>query len=64
MTEDERADLIWSAPRDKWIALSQDETRLLAEADTLDDVLEKATATGEDDPLVMRTPKEWTSLAI
>ena len=52
-----------SAPLDKWIALSEDESSILAVGDTLMELSEKLDAAGEDDAVVMKTPPAWGPFA-
>jgi hypothetical protein len=54
-----RLDLLRSAPLDSWVALSQDESRILASGRDLNEVIEKTHAIGESDPLILKTPPVW-----
>jgi len=49
-----------SAPLQRWIALSADETRVVADADTFEEVTAAAERNGETDPVILRTPENWT----
>jgi hypothetical protein len=55
----DRLALLERAPLDKWIALSQDETRIVAEGATYAEVV-AALNEDEDDPIVLRVPEDWT----
>jgi hypothetical protein len=48
------------APLDRWVALSSDESRIIAEGDSFIAVSADAEATGEPDPLILRVPENWT----
>jgi hypothetical protein len=48
-----------SAPLSRWIALSSDETRVVADAETFEDVVTEAERHGESDPVIIRTPENW-----
>ncbi|MBZ5629419.1 MAG: DUF5678 domain-containing protein [Acidobacteriia bacterium] len=58
MTPQAHADLLRSAPLDKWIALSSDESRIVAVGDTFADAATKAHEAGEDDPLILKMPPQ------
>jgi hypothetical protein len=49
---------------DAWIALSEDETRIVAIGRDYNDVAEKADATGETDVLILKTPSSWSPLSV
>ena len=48
-----------SAPLNRWIALSADETRIVADADTFEEVATAAERNGEPDPIILRVPENW-----
>ena len=54
-----RLDLLRSAPLDSWVALSQDESRIVATGRNLNEVIEQTHAMGERDPLILKTPPAW-----
>jgi hypothetical protein len=54
-----RLDLLRSAPLNSWVALSQDESRIVAAGQNLDEVIATTHAMGEQDPLILRTPPAW-----
>ena len=54
-----RLDALANAPLDKWIALSADESRIVAEGDSFGAVAEELERMGENDALVMRVPDDW-----
>lgn len=55
-----RLEALASAPLDRWIALSADETRIVAEGSTFEEVALAAERAGESDPLILRVPEDWT----
>ena len=59
-----RLEILRSAPLNKWIALSEDESRLVAVGDDYSEVSEKADAAGEADAVILKTPAEWASFAV
>ena len=46
-----RLEALRSAPLDRWVALSQDETRIVAVGQTFSEVSAKCDEAGEKDPL-------------
>jgi len=52
------------APLDSWVALSEDETRIVAVGSTYKEVSEKSDQAGETDPIIVKTPAEWAPVSI
>jgi hypothetical protein len=50
-----------NAPLDRWIALSADETRVVAEGESFSDVADKLDRLGDTDALILRVPDDWIS---
>lgn len=59
-----RLELLRSAPLNKWIALSEDESEIVAIGDTFGEVSERSDRAGVSDPLILKTPEEWTALSV
>ena len=59
-----RLELLRSAPLNKWIALSEDESRIVAVGDTFGEVSELSDLAGFSDPLILKTPEEWVPLSL
>ena len=55
-----RLALLSTAPANRWIALSSDETRIVATGETFQEVAEAAERSGEFDPLIIHVPSDWT----
>jgi hypothetical protein len=53
-----------SAPLDKWIAISEDESRIIAVGETYSEVSDLSDAAGEDDPIILRTPPAWEPISV
>jgi len=49
--------LLEGVPRGAWVAVSHDETKIIAYAAELQEVLQKARQAGEDSPVIMRVPE-------
>jgi hypothetical protein len=52
------------APLDAWIALSDDETKLIAHGGTYQDVVDQLVKMGDDSSFVMKTPASWDLLSV
>ena len=55
----ERAKILRDAKPNTWVALSADESKLLAVSEDYLEALEKAEATGEKEPVLIRRPDSW-----
>jgi hypothetical protein len=53
--------LLAGVPKGAWVALSKDESRVVAYASELQEVLKKANEAGEKDPVVIRVPESDAS---
>ena len=60
MTPEERLRVLRDAPRDCWIAVAEEEARVVAFGQSLSDVADEAERCGVHDPLMIRTPKQWS----
>ena len=54
-----RLNALRAAPLNRWVALSSDESRIVAEGRTFRDVVVAAEQNGETDPVIVRVPDEW-----
>jgi hypothetical protein len=61
---DPRFELLKSAPLDSWVALSEDETRIVAIGSSYNEVVEKSQSAGVSDPVLVKTPKEWLPISL
>ncbi len=52
-------DLLKTAPLDSWVALSEDESRIVAVGRGYREVVEKSEAAGEHEPVILKTPPVW-----
>jgi len=64
ITDDPRLEALRSAPLDSWIALSEDETKIVAIGATYEEVAHKSELAGVSDPVILKTPKAWLSLSV
>jgi hypothetical protein len=61
---DIRLELLRKAPLDSWIALSEDETKIVAVGATFEEVARKSELAGVSDPVLLKTPKIWLPLSV
>ena len=61
---DSRFEALKSAPLDTWIALSEDETKIVATGSSYEDVVQKSESAGVSDPVLVKTPKAWLPLSV
>ena len=52
--------LLLDSPKNSWIALNEEETRIVGTGATLEEAVSAAKRNGIDDPLVLLSPKAWT----
>jgi hypothetical protein len=63
-TSNERLELLRSAPLNTWLALSADETRIVATGRTFMEADEAARKTGEQGYFLTKTPHAWLPRAM
>ncbi len=59
-----RSEALRGAPLDSWIALSEDETRVIATGATYEEVSKQLDEAGDKDSVILKTPKSWLPLAV
>lgn len=59
-----RLKALQSAPLDCWIALSEDETKIVATGATYSEVAENSDRAGVSDPLIVKIPAQWAPLSV
>jgi len=62
--EDTRLDVLRSAPLNSWIALSEDESKIVAVGSTFSEVVTNSEEAGVSDPIIIKTPKAWAPLSV
>jgi hypothetical protein len=61
---DARLNALRTAPMDSWIALSADESTIVAVGVSFEEVTRNSEIAGVEDPLVIKTPKSWLPLSV
>jgi len=59
-----RLEALRSAPPDSWVALSKDESKIVAVGPSYQETVKKSEEAGEPDPVLLKTPKRWVPLAV
>jgi len=52
------------APLDSWVALSEDESQIIAVGSTYDEVVRNSEAAGVSDPVILKMPSVWMPLSV
>lgn len=59
-----RTEALRSAPLDSWVALSDDETRIVATGKTYEEAVKKSEEAGVAEPILIKTPHQWLSFSV
>jgi hypothetical protein len=59
-----RLDVLRSAPPNAWIAISEDESRIIAVGADFGEVSDKADEAGEPDAIILKTPPVWSAFSV
>ncbi len=51
-------ELLANAPRDRWLALNEDETAIVGSGETIQEAVSEATKAGVIDPIICWSPRE------
>lgn len=53
------SEVLQNAPRECWLALTQDETRVVGRGENIIEAVADAKENGEDDPRLIWAPETW-----
>ena len=56
----DRLRVLEGAPLDRWIALSEDESHIVADGASFEEAAARAEEKGVSDPILIKTPEDWT----
>jgi hypothetical protein len=59
-----RSEALRAAPLDSWVALTEDETRVIATGATYGEVSKRLDEAEVTDSIIIKTPKSWLRFAI
>jgi hypothetical protein len=60
----DRLELLKQAPLDSWVALSEDESHIVAVGASYEEVVQKSASAGVADPVLIKTPKSWIPISV
>jgi len=61
MSTEERIRILREAKPNSWIAFSNDESRFIAYGESYAAVVKAAELAGENEPVIVKTPDQWSS---
>lgn len=61
---DARFEALKSAPLDSWIALSEDETKIVAVGSSYEEAVRRSEKAGVSDPVFVKTPRVWLPISV
>ena len=64
MSPEARINALKNAPRNGWVAFSEDEERLVAYGKTYDEVVKLSEEKGVLEPVVVKVPPTWNDLVL
>ena len=64
MMTDARSEALRNAPLNSWVALSADQTTVVAVGGTYEEVSSKLDRMGDTDSVILKTPPAWLPLAL
>lgn len=64
IANDPRAELLRAAPLNSWIALAEDESRVVATGATYEEAARNSEEAGVSDPLIIKTPSSWLPFSV
>jgi hypothetical protein len=59
-----RSDALRSAPPNSWVALSEDESRVIASGASYEEVSKRLDDAGVENSVIIKTPESWLRFAI
>jgi len=61
---DRRLETLKTAPLNTWVALSEDESKIVATGASYEEVVRNSEIAGISDPILIKTPKAWMPLHV
>jgi hypothetical protein len=61
---DARFEALKSAPLDSWIALSEDESKIVATGSSYEEAVSRSEQAGVMDPVLVKTPRAWLPISV
>jgi hypothetical protein len=63
-TDNSRVDALRLAPLNSWVALSEDESKVIASGVTYEEVVSATERLGVADPIIVKTPSAWLPFSV
>jgi hypothetical protein len=63
MSESDLSLLLAKSPRNCWLALNEEQTRVVGRGETMEEAVKDANTNGVADPIVIWSPKAWSPMA-
>jgi hypothetical protein len=64
MSAQERVQILREATPNSWVALSHDETTVVAKGSSYLEAVQQAEHLGEQDPVLIHVPEKWLSMVL
>jgi len=61
---DARSEVLRNAPLDSWVALSADQTRIVAVGNSFEEVSAALDRLGDSEAVILKTPPAWLPMAL
>lgn len=61
---DLRFEALKSAPPDSWVALSEDESKIVKVGASYEEAVHKSESAGVSDPVLVKIPKTWLPISV
>ncbi len=58
------SELLRNAPRNCWLALTDDESKIVGRGESVNEAVEEAKKAGVEDPVVIWSPKTWIQIVL
>jgi hypothetical protein len=59
-----RLEALRAAPLDSWVALSEDESKIVAVGATYEEAVKNSERAGVEEPVILKTPPSWSPLSV
>ncbi|PYX81383.1 MAG: hypothetical protein DMG66_01760 [Acidobacteria bacterium] len=63
-TRDARLEILESAPPNSWVALAEDESKIIAFGSTYEEAVANSEKAGVKEPVIIKTPERWLPFAV
>jgi len=64
MKPEDYARMLADSPRNSWIALSEDESKVVGTGNSMEEAVSAAARQGVEEPVLVKTPKQWSRMIL